>query len=411
MGPFFFIIKICLVLIFDYFAKSLFPEATTLWLILTSFLVCIVIRNTAMFRNLVSSFTNKVSRSSDTILSSRQELLLSLYNLSQYLERSHRANDAKRARYRRMPAKHQHICNSIGYPEKLTLVDTLLARNNDTIMRVYADGIVRHHVTEEDLRQSRRLARSTNHYDYFRVVESLCHLTRDWSESGSTEIQPLIDYICDNSRNLDLKNTTVIVPGSGLGRISHELALMGFKEVHAVDFSWLMTLFNESIYGSRSQMASIYPYVHNYSNHWQTKDQMGLATYRYGIRQPENLHIHCQNFTEFTSPAETAAYNVLIVTCFFIDTAEDLLSYVDSINRICKPFKGKKRWINVGPLKYGTAPKVELSNEELGDLTSAMGWNRIHQLNSPTKLGYLTDTIGLWQGYYGVCMWTAEKKC
>lgn len=38
-----------------------------------------------------------------------------------------------------------------------------------------------------------------------------------------------------------------------------------------------------------------------------------------------------------------------IITCFFIDTANNVLDYIDSIYEILKP---KGCWINFGPLEY-----------------------------------------------------------
>jgi hypothetical protein len=54
-----------------------------------------------------------------------------------------------------------------------------------------------------------------------------------------------------------------------------------------------------------------------------------------------------------------------IVTYFFIDTARNLVTYLETIKRLLKP---GGYWVNLGPLLYGSAPFVQLSLEEIVDL-------------------------------------------
>lgn len=54
-----------------------------------------------------------------------------------------------------------------------------------------------------------------------------------------------------------------------------------------------------------------------------------------------------------------------IVTYFFIDTARNLVTYLETIKRLLRP---GGYWVNLGPLLYGSAPFVQLSLEEVVDL-------------------------------------------
>lgn len=54
-----------------------------------------------------------------------------------------------------------------------------------------------------------------------------------------------------------------------------------------------------------------------------------------------------------------------IVTYFFIDTARNLVTYLETIKRLLRP---GGYWVNLGPLLYGSAPFVQLSLEEIIDL-------------------------------------------
>lgn len=66
-----------------------------------------------------------------------------------------------------------------------------------------------------------------------------------------------------------------------------------------------------------------------------------------------------------------AGYYDIIVTHFFIDTARNLMAYFDTIHRLLKP--GGK-WVNFGPLLYGTGPFVQLSLDEIIDVVEEMGF-------------------------------------
>lgn len=66
----------------------------------------------------------------------------------------------------------------------------------------------------------------------------------------------------------------------------------------------------------------------------------------------------------------TGKYDI-IVTLFFIDTARSLVSYLETIHRLLRP---GGRWINLGPLLYGSAPFLQLSLDEIVVLSAKIGF-------------------------------------
>lgn len=78
-----------------------------------------------------------------------------------------------------------------------------------------------------------------------------------------------------------------------------------------------------------------------------------------------------------------AHYDV-VITYFFIDTARNLMSYFDTIKMVLK--RGGL-WINLGPLLYGTGPFVQLTLEEIVDVTEAMNFE---YLDTSEECGELT---------------------
>lgn len=75
-----------------------------------------------------------------------------------------------------------------------------------------------------------------------------------------------------------------------------------------------------------------------------------------------------------------------IVTHFFIDTARNLMSYLDTIYALLRP---GAYWINFGPLMYGTGPWVQLPLKELVQVIKAMGFEFV-PLDAADECGEFT---------------------
>ena len=85
-----------------------------------------------------------------------------------------------------------------------------------------------------------------------------------------------------------------------------------------------------------------------------------------------------------------------------MDTAENIFTYMDSIERLSE-YCYELHWINIGPLKYGTKPKVQLTAKEFQELREIRGWkdtdNGLPSIDDSLS-GYLTDKEALYQGFY-----------
>ena len=108
----------------------------------------------------------------------------------------------------------------------------------------------------------------------------------------------------------------------------------------------------------------------------------------------------------------------IVITYFFIDTARNLMSYFDTIKKILKP---GGYWINLGPLLYGTGPFVQLTLEEIVQVTEDMGFE---YLDTGASCGDLTlpgrkvrgmeaiygfDDRALMKNAYNAQFWVARK--
>ena len=96
------------------------------------------------------------------------------------------------------------------------------------------------------------------------------------------------------------------------------------------------------------------------------------------------------------------------MTCFFLDTAHNIITYIETIYKIIKE---GGIWINLGPLLYhfedGHEPSVELPLDKVLDIIKSTGFEITKQCfkectytNHPTTL--LTYT-------YNCAFWVARK--
>ena len=111
-----------------------------------------------------------------------------------------------------------------------------------------------------------------------------------------------------------------------------------------------------------------HPFVDSLSHHLTTQDLLRSVKAPELKPNPSVLLVEGDFTTVFSN--QQGEYDV-IVTHFFIDTARNLISYLDTIHRLLKP---GGFWINFGPLLYGTAPFGQLSLDEIVSVVESMGF-------------------------------------
>lgn len=113
---------------------------------------------------------------------------------------------------------------------------------------------------------------------------------------------------------------------------------------------------------------TVHPFVDSWSHHKSTSNMLRPIAFPDRPVDSSGVVLVEGDFT--TIFHDSAGTFDVIVTHFFIDTARNLVSYFDTIQRMLKP---GGYWINLGPLLYGTGPFVQLSLEEIVAVTEAMG--------------------------------------
>ena len=231
--------------------------------------------------------------------------------------------------------------------------------------------------------------------DIDKMRSTLRSFVREWSALGAEEreqcFQPLIDEVNDYFQN-ELKKpahneetgerVSVLVPGCGLGRLVFEFALRGYRSL-GNEFAYFCLLSSNFILNESEakEQFSIYPFIHNFNNLKKDSDafrevKVPDACPRLLMSDPEkyDFQMTAGEFMEVfgSNPKQFDA----VVTCFFIDTAHNVMDYMATINKI---LKDGGLWVNIGPLHwhYSEQPseiQIQLSLEEVEKLIPKFGF-------------------------------------
>lgn len=223
------------------------------------------------------------------------------------------------------------------------------------------------------------------------VSQALKHYVRDWTPGGDVEREETFPALLGTLQELfpDRKDRDtplrVLLPGSGVNRLAHDVARLGGFEVTANEWSAYMNVayrYLETPGGSGANASSFHPFADSWSHHISESDMLRSVSFPEVDIDKEAVLLVEGDFTTIFNH-EAGQYDV-VLTYFFIDTARNIMAYFDTITKLLKP---GGLWINLGPLLYGTGPLVQLTLEEIISITETMGFE---YLDTNEKYGSLT---------------------
>lgn len=386
------------VLLNSYLTKSYIPAVVLAFMVASSF------RTVALKSNAFANLLMPQIQQSD-----RQAVLNAVAGFDAYRDRSNALIKRRYALFAKMPFKHRKIATEAGYLDRLQALEQKVAANAKVVAGLARFAKKKYAVKAYELGSARPVSNIS-------VIELLHHYVRDWSQELTDERTLLFEPLLSNLRKefgQDVEatgNKKVLVPGSGLARAAYEISKLGFQ-TEAVEYSHLMDIAAHFVYNVKDNLATgpgsrfeLFPYVHEFSHQEATASQLrGVYIPDVGdIKKPKNLTL---GYGDFTEMAETHAgeYDA-IVSLFLIDTAENVMNYLDSIQALLKP---GGIWINYGPLKWGTAPQAEFNLEEMKRVIPKFGLVIEKEFQGFNE--YNGDRQSLWQDAYKIRGWVARK--
>jgi carnosine N-methyltransferase len=202
--------------------------------------------------------------------------------------------------------------------------------------------------------------------------------------------------------------------GSGLGRLPWEIGRLGFAS-QGNEFSFQMLLTSNYIFNvcnKQSTAVKIFPFIHTNSNHVKREHQLRAVKVPNVDISDKNL---CSDFSTNAGEFLEVYRNDVeqwdcVATCFFIDTAKNIVEYIRTIYKILKP---NGVWVNLGPLlyHYEDMPRevsIELSFDEVVEVIKEVGFEFLK--NEERLCTYTRNSESMMQLQYKCQLFTCTKR-
>ncbi|VDD83944.1 unnamed protein product [Mesocestoides corti] len=254
--------------------------------------------------------------------------------------------------------------------------------------------------------------------DLDKVHSVLRQFVRDWSSLGAAEREESYEPVLNEIKELywssdrNLSEIRILVPGAGLGRLAWELASSGFS-CQGNEWSLYMLLPAYFILNTckKANEYTLHPWVTQFCNNLSRENQMAAVTV------PDVIPTDIPSGVQFSMVAgdflevytEPDSFDC-VATVYFIDTAHNILEYLDAIWKILVP---GGYWINFGPLLYHFADmpgqdSIELSYEELRNTFQLMGFEFVREKMNMTST--FTQDPNSMLRYQYKCVMTVLRK-
>jgi hypothetical protein len=276
---------------------------------------------------------------------------------------------------------------------------------------------------------------------------------RDWSTEGRIErdvcYEPVLQDLRDLHGDSPKPGIRVLVPGAGLGRLVFNLCLAGFSaEGNEISYHQLLASSWVLNHTSRQEEYALYPFALQFSNIISRRQQLtkvmipdvhprssvlGQATKLGNGPSVGTMSVSAADFLVlYSSQSHKDSFHA-VATVFFIDTAPNLIRYVETVRNCLIPGGA---WINIGPLLWhfeanpltsdresgvpegdsqrssqgiGEAGRVELTEEEVLQLIERMGFRILKRDTQRHECGYIQDPQSMLQSMYRLSHWVAIK--
>lgn len=294
--------------------------------------------------------------------------------------------------------------------------------------------------------------------DLDKARSTIRQLYRDWSKEGLPErhasfspiLKALEAHLPSHQSKRHIYN--VLVPGAGLGRLVFDLCAAGYT-VEGNEISYHQLLASNYILNCtlKAEQHQMFPWALSFSNHMSRTAQLQsvnvpdihpgacleAASQDYDVHYSDRMTMTSGDFcVVYKQPDYTETFDA-VVTCFFIDTAPNVISYIETIKACLKP---GGFWINVGPLLWhfesaptpaerekrqgklgvsdtlqshsrdgiGEPGSFELPNDQVITLVQSLGFTIKEQTAAPAT-GYIQDPASMLQNVYRPSFWVAQK--
>jgi len=238
------------------------------------------------------------------------------------------------------------------------------------------------------------------------------YISRDWTNERKKEREVHYKPIIESVQKFVPKNSKILLPGAALLRLGYELAKLGY-DIDANDYNFYNIILCDYLFNySKKNQFEFQPLIRSFSN-YLTED----AVFRKFSFPDEDINLEGKGKMTMSAGDFTKMYNDkpnsydCVITCFFIDTAKNIIEYIDVIEKVLK--KGGI-WINFGPLSYHwvgyqNIPTIELPYDKLKEVIINYGFEYLHEEVNKTVI-YCEIEDFMKNDVFNCVFFTCKKK-
>ncbi|WEW54782.1 S-adenosylmethionine-dependent methyltransferase [Emydomyces testavorans] len=387
----------------------------------------------------------------------RKVLFAALDSFRQYRRFLHRnITHRRRQSFYSLPSSHwTKLANPpFSILDTFNNIDDAIDTNADIAEAILATGLASFGLppnpAENDSRNWRDKATPE---DISKANSTIRQFFRDWSAEGQHERDisygPVLRALQEQFGERPASGIRVLVPGAGLGRLVFDLSVAGYA-AEGNEFSYHQLIASSWVLNHTRKAGefALYPFALGFSNLKSRKQQLkkvmipdvhpGSVVKEQDLLPVNERTMGIMSMTaadfliQYAESESKDAFDA-VATVFFIDTAPNLIRYIETIQNCLKP---GGLWINVGPLLWhyedrhnGSQSKsegadtddveklgivepgtVEFTEEEVFHLVESMGFDiRIHN-DEVGECGYIQDPESMLQNTYRPSHWVAVKR-
>ncbi|KAK4954707.1 hypothetical protein LTR66_013544 [Elasticomyces elasticus] len=405
----------------------------------------------------------------------RRVLYAAIDSFRQYRHTAHyNITHLRRRSFYTLPSSHMSLLASppFSLPAAFDAVDKAIDASADIADLIVSTALLSFGVDQDDDWKGKAMPG-----DMDKARSTIRQLYRDWSLEAEPERHACYDPILSalaaqfsHIRPQERHQVQVLVPGAGLGRLVFEICKAGWT-VEGNEISYHQLLASNFVL-NKTPSASAYPlhpWALSFSNHRTRADQFrrvmipdvhpATELARVSVERGDQMHssermsMSSGDFCVIYQEAEYANSFDAITTCFFIDTAPNLIAYIETVLNCLKQ---GGYWINLGPLLWhfenaphpgakedhgpdvsdsssvrlddtthrsestrcetyernigiGKAGSFELADDEVLALLRHFGFEIVQHEVDGLATGYVQDPESMLQNVYRPSFWIARK--
>ncbi|RMZ80782.1 hypothetical protein DV737_g2860, partial [Chaetothyriales sp. CBS 132003] len=295
----------------------------------------------------------------------QQVLLSTLDSFRQYRRQSHyNTTHRRRQNLYALPPQHFKLLTAQPFSllDHLSAIDDAIDSNADIADAIFSRGLASNVFPP--------WYNTASPDQHSKAHSTIRQFYRDWTAPGfQAEVKPILDLVLRSLHKHNIAahpSTHILVPGAGLGRLLFELTLVGYSAT-GNEISYHQLLASDFILNSGAATGAnggytIYPFANTFTNNLTAAHQLrsytvpdvhpgtALALAHAQGRVVGQMGMAAGDFTtSFASGTEYKQAFDAVATVYFIDTAPNVLRYIETIHHCLKP---GGVWVNVGPLLW-----------------------------------------------------------